>query len=663
MPLLRKPAVSVIVVVYNIEREAPRTLFSLSAQYQRDIDSADYEIIVVDNGSHVPLTESEIRKYGANFRLIRIDNAPPSPAHAINVGLAAARGDVIGVMIDGARIATPGLLNFARAGATMYPQSVVATLGFYLGYGFQGWSVTNGYDRAKEDALLESIGWPADGYRLFEIATMDESSVDGWFAPIAESNAVFARRALWDAIGGFDERFDVPGGGLVNLDTLKRLLDAVDGRLVMLLGEGTFHQVHGGISTNAPYDRQNEQVRQWGEQYVALRGHAWSATKQTRAYVGTLSHGALRRFVRAAMYPGAQWPDDPLGNGFDRSTWSLKKPRATPDDPITQIVELGLRYFREGNFEASYVLVRFLCERGMDCQGLEEINAVASGTSTARTDPGIYRERQVVLGQAFEIVNQPDGAVAAYRAALADGTDIPEAHLGLARIRMPGENYIAWLKRFYQELEPESVLEIGVYHGESLVLPEPPTIVIGVDPSARILQPLRTQTHVFPETSDDFFASGKLRTILGDRPVSIGFIDGLHTFEQALRDFINLEACCDARSHIFLHDTVPLDEATQAREQRTTFYTGDVWKLVLCLQHYRPDLDLFTIAAFPTGLTVVRNLDPASRVLERAYGDAVARYRDLPYSTIEADLYEKLAVIANDRNVVEARLQRPTLSI
>ena len=47
----RKPAVSVVVVVYNMAREAPRTLYSLSAAYQRDISAEDYEVIVVDNGS------------------------------------------------------------------------------------------------------------------------------------------------------------------------------------------------------------------------------------------------------------------------------------------------------------------------------------------------------------------------------------------------------------------------------------------------------------------------------------------------------------------------------------------------------------------------------------------------------------------------------------
>src|SRR6202140_922355 len=206
-------------------REAPRTLYSLSADYQRHIDPEEYEVIVVDNGSDAPVDPKLVEGLAGNFRLIRIDPASPSPAQAINRGLAEARGEIIGVMIDGARITTPGLLHFARHGARLYDEAVVATLGWYLGHDLQGWSKGEGYDHAREDALLDSIDWPHDGYRLFEIGTMDESSVDGWFQPIAESNALFLRRELWELLGGVDERFTAPGGGLLNLDTFSRVLE------------------------------------------------------------------------------------------------------------------------------------------------------------------------------------------------------------------------------------------------------------------------------------------------------------------------------------------------------------------------------------------------------------------------------------------------------
>lgn len=306
----RKPDVSLVVVLYNIPREAPRTLRSLSATYQRYIDPDDYEIIVVDNGSTPPVDPQLLDGLAGNFRLIRIDDALPSPAQALNRGLSEARGDVIGVMIDGARLVTPGLLHFARHGARLDDRAVVATLGWYLGPDFQWRSMESGYDRAREDALLASIDWPNDGYRLFEIGSMDESSVDGWFKPIAESNALFLRREFWKELGGLDERFDSPAGGILNLDTFNRAIEWPDAQLVVLLGEATFHQLHGGTNTNIPLVRQHDNWTGWGAQYAMIRGRPYAIPrpKNPPMFVGTLPRPMLARFVRA----GAQQLEQPL---------------------------------------------------------------------------------------------------------------------------------------------------------------------------------------------------------------------------------------------------------------------------------------------------------------------------------------------------------------
>src|SRR3954470_6507379 len=162
----RAPAISVVVIVYNIPREAPRRLFSLSASYQRHIPADNYEVIVIDNGSNPPFDPRILEDLNGNFRLIRIDPALPSPAMAINRGLREACGRVIGVMIDGARLVTPGLLHFARHGSSLYPRAVVATLGWYLGSDIQNMAAEAGYHQAREDELLRSIDWPLDGYRL-----------------------------------------------------------------------------------------------------------------------------------------------------------------------------------------------------------------------------------------------------------------------------------------------------------------------------------------------------------------------------------------------------------------------------------------------------------------------------------------------------------------
>jgi len=145
--------------------------------------------------------------------------------------------------------------------------------------------------------------------------------------------------------------------------------------------------------------------------------------------------------------------------------------------------------------------------------------------------------------------------------------------------------------------------------------------------------------------------------LLDVQPFQLAFIDGAHFFRQALKDFINVEAQCGPQSAVLLHDTVPLDETTQRTPRQTKFHTGDVWKTVLCLKHYRPDLDVFTIATPWSGLTVVCGLDPHNRVLAEQYGDAIAQFADLPYSAIADRSDTALNIVPNDWREVEARLK------
>src|SRR5262249_11768276 len=282
-----------------------------------------------------------------DFRLIRITPASPSPAQAINRGLAEARGEIVGVMIDGARIATPGLLHFALHGARLYDKAVVATLGWYLGHDFQVWSEQCGYDQAREDALLDSIEWPNDGYRLFEIGCMDESSVDGWFQPISESNALFLRRQLWELLGGFDESFEDPGGGLVNLDTYTRSLAGPDVELVILLGEATFHQLHGGVSTNAPPERRMANLLLWPRASAPPPQRPVQAPpSRVPTYVGTLPQLALARMVRAALYPNPRHLAPPLGADFNKELWGRMPGVRSADETIARLVDLVANEFR-----------------------------------------------------------------------------------------------------------------------------------------------------------------------------------------------------------------------------------------------------------------------------------------------------------------------------
>jgi glycosyltransferase involved in cell wall biosynthesis len=346
-------------------REAPRTLYSLSAAYQRHIRADDYEVIVVDNGSAPAFDPVFFAGLAGNFRLIRIDPAPPSPAFAVNRGLAEARGEIVGVMIDGARMVTPGMLHFAYHGAGLYDRAIVAPLNWELGADFQRHAADAGYDKAEEDRLLDSIEWQKNGYRLFEIATLAGSTVDGWVRPIAETNALFLRREVWNELGGMDERFDIPGGGFVNPDVFRRAVDLPGAELVILLGEGTFHQMHGGISTNSRQDLYFPRLKSWQRQYREIRGYHFDAPRPRSrpTYLGVLQRPELAGFVRALLEPirgqyhiGLEEP--PLGRSFDRELWTSSVPIRPQDPVIAALTDLAQAELRARRFEACAAVAR-----------------------------------------------------------------------------------------------------------------------------------------------------------------------------------------------------------------------------------------------------------------------------------------------------------------
>lgn len=308
---------SVVVVSFDMERELPRTLLSLAPSYQRGLSASEYELVVVDNASPVPVSLT-----GADgLTLIRIEDGGVSPARAVNAGLAAARGDVVGVWVDGARLASPGLLAQALRAQDVSDRAVVVTPSFHLGPGLQRETMQQGYGVVAEDELLARIDWPRDGYRLFEVASLAGSSGRGVTALPAEANALFLPRGLWDELGGYDERFVSAGGGLVNLDILARACELPRVQVVSLLGEGTFHQIHGGVTTNNPGSRWDE----FHAEYVTIRGHSYSepgieplllATPDPFAVSAAIGHGARARL------------DDPLVEGILRPLFEAIEPHA-----------------------------------------------------------------------------------------------------------------------------------------------------------------------------------------------------------------------------------------------------------------------------------------------------------------------------------------------
>ncbi|HEV2447080.1 MAG TPA: class I SAM-dependent methyltransferase [Candidatus Sulfopaludibacter sp.] len=172
--------------------------------------------------------------------------------------------------------------------------------------------------------------------------------------------------------------------------------------------------------------------------------------------------------------------------------------------------------------------------------------------------------------------------------------------------RFPGPDYREVLGWIHEAQRPETYVEIGVGSGCSLALARPETFALGIDP-----EPADGAGRVFRMTSREFFAAHDLQQVLGGKLLALAFIDGEHRFEQVVEDFSHLERCAGPGAIVAVHDTIPLDRETAARDRTTEFYTGDVWKILPFLQETRPDLEYVTVAAAPAGLTLIRGLDPA----------------------------------------------------
>lgn len=291
------PRLSVVVVAFDMARELPRTLRSLAPGHQRGVVGADLELIVVDNGSPHPVDPSIGDDVGCEVRVLRVDDAAPSPVLAANLGLAAATGGLVGLFLDGARLASPGLLAGARIAARLADQPVITAPAFHLGAVTHMRAPDVGYDQAAEDELLAGCGWEEDGYRLFGVSTLAGSSGRGLFGPMGESNSLFLRPVDWETLGGLDERFALPGGGLANHDLYRRACSLDGAELVVLLGEGTFHQFHGGAATSrrTTWDLMHDD-------YQAIRGVAYQPPSNNALFLGRVPRALLAHLDRSVRW-------------------------------------------------------------------------------------------------------------------------------------------------------------------------------------------------------------------------------------------------------------------------------------------------------------------------------------------------------------------------
>lgn len=167
-----------------------------------------------------------------------------------------------------------------------------------------------------------------------------------------------------------------------------------------------------------------------------------------------------------------------------------------------------------------------------------------------------------------------------------------------------------FLAQLHTYLRPRGYLEIGVLFGDSLRLAKCPAI--GIDPNPQLRYHLPSY-QVITATSDEFFDERVQSQLLMEwwgAHLDLAFIDGMHLFEYALRDFLNVEKYSNPRTVVVFDDVLPRNQHEAAREQCPGDWTGDVWKVPRLLSLYRPELEILLVDTEPTGTALVWKLDP-----------------------------------------------------
>ncbi len=312
------PRLSVIVIVHHMPVQAMNTLYSLCADYQMGISSKDYEVLVVENESQRCLDPLAVAALGRNFHYHRRRESGVSPAAAINQALSLCRGDRIGLLIDGARMLTPGVLHQALLGAAS-AEDIVAVPAYYLSQpGSEPGEAQTILDH--EANLLARVNWRSDGYALFREAIFSNGNARGYLNQMMECNALFCSAAALRNIGGADERFNLKGGGSLNLHLYRQLATQCSGRLWILAGEGNFHQFHGGTSTTAGTERDtlvasfNEQLNSfWPDGFKGITREPWllgQLPEQTLDALAESAGHAGRRLSRMHSNGKDAWADE-----------------------------------------------------------------------------------------------------------------------------------------------------------------------------------------------------------------------------------------------------------------------------------------------------------------------------------------------------------------
>lgn len=189
---------------------------------------------------------------------------------------------------------TPGVVKSTLEITKTNPDALVHFPSVHLGNQLQNESILNGYDEVYEDQLLDAIDWQKDGYSLFKI-----SNASGYayriFAAARESNCFAIKTDQLKVLGKYNPQFQTAGGGYANIELFRRIVHANPASVYHVIGEATFHQIHGGTTSN--HARTTSQINEFTQEFHEISGEAPLPPPYEPNY-----YGVLRKEVKPLLF-------------------------------------------------------------------------------------------------------------------------------------------------------------------------------------------------------------------------------------------------------------------------------------------------------------------------------------------------------------------------
>ena len=177
-------------------------------------------------------------------------------------------------------------------------------------------------------------------------------------------------------------------------------------------------------------------------------------------------------------------------------------------------------------------------------------------------------------------------------------------------------NRLEVIQRVIDSIGAKNYLEIGVDTG--MIISEiQAEKKVAVDPNFRFTRQIKlkrflgmTKFESFEVPSDDFFIDNAKATL--PNGIEVAFVDGLHTYDQCLRDIENCLEYLNDGGFIICHDCNPTSSSRAYPVKESIqevfdladkgelpgwdrHWNGDVWKSIVHTRLAHPELNVFTL--------------------------------------------------------------------